>query len=299
MKAVDLFCGSGGLSTGLIDSGIEVVAAFDAWEPAVSTYRRNLSSHAKVVDLSNVKNSVELIHDFDAELIAGGPPCQDFSTAGKRIESGNANLTIAFGNIVAKCRPAYFLMENVPQARLSKSYSISKGKLEQAGYEIGEVTLNAAYCGVPQSRRRFFAFGSLRRGAGDAQRFLISIKERLKKYPMTIKEYMGRDINVEHYYRHPRNYSRRSVFSVHEPSPTIRGVNRPVPPNYQGNRLDSVPPSTVRPLTSQERSRIQTFPASWEWSGGDRNANVETQIGNAVPVGLAAFVGEGIQDAAQ
>ena len=105
---------------------------------------------------------------------------------------------------------------------------------------------------------------------------------------------MGAYIDIEYYYRHPRNYSRRSVFSVYEPSPTIRGVNRPVPPQYKGNYLDSVPPLSVRPLTSFERSQIQTFPRSWKWGTLSSNTALETNIGNAVPVKLASLIGEGI-----
>ena len=297
LKAVDLFCGCGGLSAGLIKAGLDVVAAFDAWEVATDTYRRNLSDHVSVLDLTEVKQAVAQVSEFSPDIIAGGPPCQDFSTAGKRIESDRANLTLAFGNIVLTCRPDFFLMENVPQARLSKIYKRMVTRLQKGGYEVEGVVLNANLCGVPQTRRRFFVFGSLRTGI--ATRWLAEVSGRQSEKPLTVKEYMGREIEIEHYYRHPRNYSRRSVFSVHEPSPTIRGVNRPVPPNYQGNHLDSISPSSVRTLTSRERGRIQTFPASWDWAGGDRNADTELQIGNAVPVNLARFVGEALAHAAQ
>ncbi len=295
MRAVDLFCGCGGLSAGLIQSGIDVVAAYDSWEPALATYRRNIGDHACQLDLSDVELSTESIRAHNPDLIAGGPPCQDFSTAGKRVEAGRANLTIAFGEIVEACQAPFFLMENVPQVRLSKTYRKTRDGLLAAGYDIAEIVLDASKCGVPQARKRFFAFGALDQ---PADRFLESISDRLGDDPLTVKEYLGDEIDVEHYYRHPRNYSRRSVFSVHEPSPTVRGVNRPVPPGYKGNHLDSVEPATVRPLTTRERSRIQTFPKHWQWNSGDRNADAETQIGNAVPVGLGLFVGCGIADAA-
>lgn len=294
---VDLFCGSGGLATGLQDAGLDVVAAFDAWDLAVATYCRNLADHAHVLDLADVETAAQRIGDFAPDLIVGGPPCQDFSSAGKRVEASNANLTVAFGNIVLRCKPDFFLMENVPQARMSRAYTSMRQLLSRDGYKIDENVLNASLCGVPQSRRRFFSFGA--RCSDAIDRYHQSLKDRLAKQPLTIKEYMGREIDIEFYYRHPRNYSRRSVFSVYEPSPTIRSVNRPVPPNYPGHHLDSAMPSTVRPLTSAERSRIQTFPKSWDWAGSDRNANVEIQIGNAVPVNLGAFVGAGIVHAAE
>ena len=295
-KAVDLFCGSGGFSAGMIDAGIEVDSAFDNWSVAISTYRRNIASHAFSLDLSDVESAAEQILNLDPDIIAGGPPCQDFSTAGKRSEGKQANLTVAFGEIVTRCSPLCFLMENVPQVRLSKTYHLTKRRLARAGYLFAEVVLDASYCGVPQVRKRFFAFGWRKASSDMGGKFLQWIADRQSKERLTVKEYMP-EIDIEHYYRHPRNYSRRSVFSVHEPSPTIRGVNRPVPPNYKGNHLDSVPPSTVRPLTSQERSRIQTFPKNWDWGGGDRNAEVELQIGNAVPVNLSAFIASAMRHA--
>ncbi len=298
LTAVDLFCGSGGLSAGFLDSGIDVVAAFDNWETAIETYRRNLMDHADRFDLSDTKQAISEIKQIRPNIIAGGPPCQDFSSAGKRVEGGRANLTNAFGKIVAACKPRFFLMENVPRVRLSCTYEETKGILVGAGYEISEIVLDASHCGVPQARKRFFAFGAIRNQTAP-KRFIRSLENRITKERLTVKEYLGDSIDIEFYYRHPRNYSRRSIFSVHEPSPTVRGVNRPVPPGYQGNRLDSAPPSTVRPLTSFERSRIQTFPESWDWNADDRNADAELQIGNAVPVNLASFVGTGIIDAAR
>ena len=292
LSATDLFCGSGGLSAGFIDAGIEIVAAYDNWGPAIVTYRRNIGDHAHQADLSDVSQIARDIAATEPDIIAGGPPCQDFSTAGKRVEGGRANLTVAFAEIISICRPRYFLMENVPQVRKSLAYQNARRAWESAGYEIAETTLDASYCNVPQARKRFFAFGSL--CTGDASKFLAFIEERLNETQLTIKQYLSEEIDIEYYYRHPRNYSRRSVFSVLEPSPTIRGVNRPVPPNYQGNHLDSAPPSSVRPLTSWERSRIQTFPATWQWGGTDRGTDVELQIGNAVPVNLASFVASGI-----
>ena len=295
--AVDMFSGAGGLSYGLMDAGIDVVAAFDNWDVAVATYKRNIGDHAHVRDLSDTESVIKEISAYDADLIAGGPPCQDFSTAGKRQEGDRANLTIAFARVVSTCRPRFFLMENVPQTRNSVSYNTCKTKLMEAGYHIAETVLNAALCGVPQLRSRLFVIGSLVDGleADCAE----AIEASLSDSPMSVKDYMKNEIDIEHYYRHPRNYSRRSVFSVHEPSPTIRGVNRPVPPNYRGNHLDSVKPKSVRPLTTYERSRIQTFPSDWDWGTSDRNTHAEIQVGNAVPVDMAGLVAKAIRNVAE
>ena len=296
LTAVDLFCGCGGLSAGLMSAGINVAEAYDCWPQALATYRRNVGDHATELDLADTEAVACRIDEIAPDLVAGAPPCQDFSTAGKRIEAAQANLTTAFAAIVTACRPPAFLMENVPQARKSVAYQRMREDLSAAGYSLTEVVLDASRFGVPQLRRRFFAFGHLSNGA-TGERYMDSIEASRSLNRLTVKEYLGDEIDVEHYYRHPRNYNRRAVFSVNEPSPTVRGVNRPVPPNYVGNHLDSAPPGEVRPLTTRERSRIQTFPNDWSWDGGDRNADVELQIGNAVPVQLAAQIGAAIGNA--
>ena len=229
LGAVDLFSGCGGLSAGLVDAGFDVAEAYDCWPQALATYRRNLGSHAIEFDLSDTASVVKRISKVGVDLIAGAPPRQDFSTAGKRIEGVQANLTSAFGQIVCECQPAAFLMENVPQVRTSITYQMMRSEVTAAGYSLVEMVLDASRFGVPQLRRRFFAFGFLGNGA-TGPNYAEGIKSRETPHRTTVKEFLGHEIDIEYYYRHPRNYSRRAVFSVHEPSPTVRGVNRPVPP---------------------------------------------------------------------
>ena len=112
---------------------------------------------------------------------------------------------------------------------------------------------------------------------------------------MTVRDYLGNSLNLEYYYRHPRNYNRRAIFSIDEPSPTIRGVNRPVPKGYQLNSCDpkNVDLQNIRPLTTIERSYLQTFPTTFKFSG--TKTNLEQMIGNAVPVNLASFIAKSIK----
>ena len=95
MNAVDLFAGCGGLSLGFQKQGFNIVAAFEWWDAAVNCYRANFSHPVFQTDLSNVEASVKQIQPFQPDIIIGGPPCQDFSHAGKRIEAGRAVLTDA------------------------------------------------------------------------------------------------------------------------------------------------------------------------------------------------------------
>jgi DNA (cytosine-5)-methyltransferase 1 len=146
--------------------------------------------------------------------------------------------------------------------------------------------LNAAHCGAPQSRKRLIVIGQL----GGKDGFLDdTLTSGLSENPMTLRQYFRNRLPFEHYYRHPRSYARRAVFSIDEPSPTIRGVNRPIPKGYPGHAGDPVPVSSdMRSLTTQERARIQTFPASFQLPGS--KSDVEQVIGNAVPVKLAEYV---------
>ena len=111
---------------------------------------------------------------------------------------------------------------------------------------------------------------------------------------MSVADYLGYSLGVEFYYRHPRSYARRGIFSIHEPSPTIRGVNRPIPQGYQIKHNDPVKSlDGIRPLTTTERSYIQTFPPTFHFLGS--KTEVEQMIGNAVPVNLGQYVAAAIK----
>ena len=146
--------------------------------------------------------------------------------------------------------------------------------------------MDASYCGVPQLRKRLFVIG--RRFGRDS--FLDELlDDGLSRKRLTLREYFGDSLKIQHYYRHPRSYARRAIFSVDEPSPTIRGVNRPIAKGYSGHPGDtSSIKEGIRPLTTKERSMIQTFPENYILCGN--KTHVEQIIGNAVPVKLAEYV---------
>jgi DNA (cytosine-5)-methyltransferase 1 len=287
LQTVDLFAGGGGLSLGFENAGFSVVAAFDNWEPAISLYRANFSSHPIFkCDLSS-KDAISAIQAFHPEIVIGGPPCQDFSSAGKRDETlGRANLTINFAKIIDAIKPAYFIMENVDRAYKCDAFKKAQSIFWKAGYGLTIQVLDASLCGVPQLRKRLFVIGELHSGDG----FLNEhINRHLASKPMTLRDYFGDALGINHYYRHPRSYARRGIFSIDEPSPTVRGVNRPVPGGYPGHPGDTSPmTSAIRPLTTRERSMIQTFPPNYVLAGN--KTDVEQVIGNAVPVKLAEYV---------
>jgi len=292
MKTVDLFCGCGGLSAGFQNAGFEVLAAFDNWKPAIEIYRKNF--HHPVYDASLDDDKIlPLVQGMRPEMIIGGPPCQDFSSAGKRDETlGRADLTLTFARIVAQAAPQWFVMENVARIQHSRVLQEAMRIFEAAGYGLCAHVLDASHCGVPQSRKRFFLIGC-QQARSDFLRPWLE-KNRAEK-PMTLFDFFGNSLGLEYYYRHPRSYARRGVFSIHEPSPTIRGVNRPIPENYPGHPGDPVPVTKhLRPLTTRERSRIQTFPPDFILTGS--KTDVEQAIGNAVPVKMGEFVASCIME---
>jgi DNA (cytosine-5)-methyltransferase 1 len=290
LRTVDLFCGCGGMSLGFQNAGFEIVAAYDNWEPSLKVYRANFRHPALSTDLSAAEASDE-IAKLSPEVIVGGPPCQDFSSAGPQNETGaRASLTPAFASIVGRCRPNYFVFENVQRAQLAVAYQSAKSILTKEGYGLTEIVLDAAYCGVPQTRRRLFLVGAL----GASHKFLEQpLVARLSSKPLTLREYFGDELSIDYYFRIPTNYSKRAIFSVDEPCRTIRAVDRPMPATYKLHPSDPICPNgTTRVLTTRERSMVQTFPPDFVLEGTKTDLN--QMIGNAVPVKLAEFIAQAL-----
>ncbi len=287
LSAVDLFAGCGGMSLGFMDAGFDVARAYDNWDAAIKVYEKNFNHPIIKMDLTNEEDAIKSILEVSPELIFGGPPCQDFSTAGYQDEPrGGAVLSISFARIIAGVHPRWFVMENVATIRNTQSFKVACSIFKSAGYGLTCKVLNAAHCGVPQARKRMFVIG----GLGESDGFLLdALNENLAERPMTIRDYLGDSLGIDNYFRVPTNYSRRGVFSIDEPSMTIRGVDRPIPKGYKGNPNDSAPVSEVRILTPKERSYIQTFPKSFDFFGS--KSDINQMIGNAVPVNLAKYVG--------
>lgn len=156
---VDLFAGAGGLSLGFIEAGFDVLLACDHAPAAVETYRVNVGPHAEALDLSG---RVQLPR---SDVIAGGPPCQSFSSAGhRRDDDHRGTLVRRFAEIIAERRPRAFVFENVEGFLTAAAGARVLDLLEpviQAGYCVHLRKINAANYGVPQHRKRVLAIGGL------------------------------------------------------------------------------------------------------------------------------------------
>lgn len=164
---IDLFCGCGGLSYGFIEAGFDVLLGIDHWKDAITTFE-NTHKNAKgiVADLftETPKDISKLTGIKDIDVIIGGPPCQGFSIAGKRIIDDERNqLYKSFVSFVKYYQPKVFLMENVPNI-VSMGKGVVKDSIiedfENLGYTIVYKVLLASDYGVPQNRRRAFFVGT-------------------------------------------------------------------------------------------------------------------------------------------
>ena len=128
---LDLFCGIGGLSIGLQKSGMSPVGGIDNWAEARATFERNhpgvkfLLADIETIGLNRIEG--EFATEAGAiDVVVGGPPCQGFSTVGKRDRGDPRNqLWRSFFDLVKEIRPAYVVIENVegPSATASSRTS--------------------------------------------------------------------------------------------------------------------------------------------------------------------------------
>lgn len=164
---VDLFAGAGGLSWGLQEAGMQCLLASDHWSDAVDTYRHNLPGHpvicADIRDLSIAALSRALPERPD--WVVGGPPCQGYSTVGKRNREDPRNvLFMEFRRIVKGLRPKGFVIENVLGLKdMSYEQEVAES-FKDLGYTVRFMVLTAAEHGVPQLRRRVVFVGHKDRG---------------------------------------------------------------------------------------------------------------------------------------
>jgi DNA (cytosine-5)-methyltransferase 1 len=170
--AADLFSGAGGMSLGLEDAGFRVVLGVDHYSFAVETHRHHfagMSVEEDLADPATIERIAKLLKRNKIEVLAGGPPCQPFSRAGRsmirhRVLNGAADphderrdLWRSFLEVVQLARPKAVLMENVPDMALDREMFILRSmteELEQIGYSVSARVIDTWRYGVPQMRQR-------------------------------------------------------------------------------------------------------------------------------------------------
>jgi DNA (cytosine-5)-methyltransferase 1 len=160
MRAIDLYAGIGGWSLGLKLAGVEVVASYEWWQPAIDTHNGNQGGALKPVDIRKLP-----LEDLpgDIDLVVGSPPCTEFSYSNR---GGSGNLTeglkdlIKFLEIVEHLKPRYWALENVPRVAQvlahglqTPSHPLYRFRDLRPYIEI----IDFSEYGAPQSRRRCIA----------------------------------------------------------------------------------------------------------------------------------------------
>lgn len=199
---IDLFAGCGGLSLGLYQAGWKGVFAIEKNPCAFETLRYNLIDGKKhftwpdwlpvaPLDILEVNKSYkEQLRSLrgSVDLVAGGPPCQGFSMAGKRIEDDLRNqLVFSYIDFIDMVRPRLLLFENVK----GFTYAFNKDKnpdavpyskiviekLQELGYDVQPQVIDFSKFGVPQRRKRFILVGVLNGKEGDAANFMRRLED--------------------------------------------------------------------------------------------------------------------------
>lgn len=176
LKYFDLFSGCGGMSWGFHEAQIENTGAVDFWEPAEIVYKKNYpKSEFRKLDLFDNKNIKEVIlwqKKLKPDIIIGGPPCQGFSTLGKRSSTDRRNnLVKTFLDIAKSIGPKFFILENVKAivntkydekityAEFIKKHSLKSTKSLPFKYNVHCFVLNSIHFGTAQTRQRAFFIG--------------------------------------------------------------------------------------------------------------------------------------------
>lgn len=167
VQIIDLFCGIGGLTRGLINSGLDVFAGFDIDSACKYTYERNNKVKYCVQNIRNLKGDVlnKLYSTDSFKILVGCAPCQPFSKM--RFKFGKANfhdekynLLLEYGRLIQESHPAVIAMENVPQIQNTSVFAKFLKILVSEGYKINYKVLYCPDYGIPQTRRRFVLVGS-------------------------------------------------------------------------------------------------------------------------------------------
>lgn len=321
---IDLFTGAGGLYRGFKNAGMEHLLSVEIWKPAIDTLKSNypdIELYEGDIRKLDAEKLQEYLQGRECDVLVGGPPCQGFSTIGKRLEKDPRNeLVFEFIRIVNTVRPKFFIMENV-KGLLSANKGIMRELIIEEFAKIGyKNTISSVLCAadynVPQMRQRVFFFGV--RDDIDLPSELIfpEISENRVTVGDAIMDLMGKENKIPNHVPMKHN---ETVTKRIECIPEGGGIPKEGLPedvaygsrsDYANNKLKNfshvykrldrskqattmVPghnafplhPVANRSLTVREAARIQTFPDDVVFSGSRQEQCI--QVGNAVPVKLA------------
>jgi DNA (cytosine-5)-methyltransferase 1 len=322
---VDLFAGCGGLTRGFVDTKrFSPAFAVELDADAAATYAANFGSKHVFT------GPIEEVAQFPkADVLIGGPPCQGFSPLNMRgVGLERRSLWRQYLRALEQSAPHVFLMENVPELLRSAEYVAFRKAAAKLGYHVEGRVLNAADYGVPQTRRRAFAIGSLfgeiqwpeqTHASGGSTGGLPTwrtFRDAVRGLPLKPNGkgwHNGRNprpMSLERYMTIPKEGEGR--FDLAERRPDITPPcwlrkktgstdvfgrlwwNRPAytirTEFYKPEKGRYLHPSQHRPITVREAARCMSFPDDFLLPEDQPMTAIAKQLGNAVPPLLAASV---------
>lgn len=308
---IDLFAGAGLLSLAFQQEGYKLIRAYELDANAAATYRQNIGDIVDACDLSDVAPS------GSCDVVVAGPPCQGFSSLGKRKHDDPRNRLCQIIPLWAQqCGAKIAIVENVPAFLRSRAWKRMTDKFATLGYEVASWTLDASRFGVAQRRLRSFTVCS-RVG-------LPSADDLREHTPTTVRDAF-RNLprfpckRIQHFTRTPSAFAIKRMSRI-PPGGDIRDLAQTapnlVPPSWFRisskvvdiwGRLDwdgvantlrtgflnpsrgrFLHPERNRPISFREAARLQGIPDSFTFVG--KPEQISRQIGNGVPVSLGRAV---------
>jgi DNA (cytosine-5)-methyltransferase 1 len=334
MTAVDLFAGAGGASAGLHRAGFTVLAAIESDPAAARSYAHNHpETRLYDADIRRIQAPAlarRLQKGVRLDLLTACPPCQGFSTLGRRDKDDERNNLIgSLARFVRALRPRAILLENVPGLAADRRMARLERVLMQ-DYVVARWLIDAAEFGVPQRRRRLIVIAIER--PFDPEHLAVPLKTLLPRgfdvRPRTAgpaiaaagplgggdpvhQARRSTQLTLERIDAMPVGGGRSDLpvrlrLACHDRlsgkhATSIYGridPDRPAPAMTTRCTTPScgrfVHPSERRGLSLREAALLQTFPKDYVFEGA--YGEIERQIGNAVPVKLAEALGHIVRD---
>ncbi len=325
--SIELFAGCGGLALGMEKAGFKHVLLNEFDKSACATLRKNRPDWNVVED--DIHNISFKEYKGKVDFLSGGFPCQAFSYAGNKggFEDARGTLFFELARAVDEVKPKVFMGENVKGLYThdkGHTFEVIKSVIADLGYTLVEPqVLKAIQYQVPQKRERLILI-AIRNDIADKVKFhypspykrVVTLRDAFFKgvlydcdvpssigqqYPKRKKEIMAQ-VPMGGYWKDlPEDLQREYMKGSYDMEGGRTGIARRLSLDEPSLTLTCAPamkqterchPIETRPLTVREYARIQTFPDDWEFCG-NMTAQYK-QIGNAVPVNLAAAVGRSL-----
>lgn len=301
MNVISLFAGIGGLDSGFIQNGFDVIWANDFDKYAVQTYKANYKNPIILGDLNQIK--LESIPN--ADVIIGGFPCQPFSMMGemKGFEDTRGTLFFRIVEIIKNQisrgnKPKALVLENVRNLKLhdnGNTFKVIKKTLEDLGYTVYDKILNSADYGIPQTRNRTFivCFSNNKTQFNYPEKKVLDLTlQDLLEHDVADKYYLSDKILPTILSNGTGGYKGKSEIDLKIARPlcaTMAKMHRACQDNYVTQN------GKVRRLTPRECARLQGFSDDFVIPVSDTQAY--KQFGNAVTVNVSNAVASTVKNA--